>query len=572
MRMGLSGLMFGICTGTCLFAAASQAQLNEEVPGKPQGKLVKRTYTSAIDGAAIDYALWLPPGYEPGRNWPLIVFLHGSGEGKNWKSPTVPKASVPVMGKLSDLPFLVVFPLMRGSWSISGMAERDVLDTIDDVVANFAVDADRVHLTGLSLGAFAGWRIATAYPDRFASLALFSGGGLPELAVNLRHIPVQMFHGAQDKNVRVRNSRELVAAMREADISIEYMEYPQGKHAIWQQVYESRLLYQWMRNQTRVKSPRRISYRTHTLSHPGAYWARIEGVLDPSEPAYVDVFVPNGGNAVMVHVDNVAKLRLSPPKELLGGKTPLFRSPGKPFVTEQTELGWVLGFGDQESQLLSKKPGLSGPIQDVFCDSFVIVAASKGDQATIARWNQVVRASLAWTSQLVSQKITVIPAGQITPEIMERSNLICFGDVDNNPILAKLADRLPLRAEGGRIWLADKALSEAVAGFVMVYPNPLAPDRYVVVCSGLPNPVTRLAALALGPTSLHPPHNEDLLLMGADGSVLRLGEEERPIPARATMGRRLPSRGLLFDRSWRLTDAAKTWLRSIPSGRAQEKG
>ncbi len=539
----------------------------QPTPGLPTGTLTKQTYTSPIDGAAIEYALWLPPNYEGQASWPMIVFLHGSGQGTNWKSPTEPQASVPVLGDLSDLPFIVAFPLMRGSWSISALAERDVLDTIAAVKGRFPVDPDRVHLVGLSLGGFAGWRIACRYPDEFASLTVFCGGGEPDLAVNLRNIPLQVCHGASDPSVPVSRSREMVAALEKAAIPVNYAEYPQGKHIIWREALGNRLLYQWMVQQVRDRHPRRISYRTNNLRYASAYWATVESILDPSAPAYIDVFAPPGQDLILVHADNVGRLVLDlPPQVLDPNRTPSFMVNDKPLSPRRTERGWVLELGDVPEGPPVKRPGLSGPIQDVLNDVFVVSIPSQGEPEELRRWQEAAIKGMGWLRGLVYNGVRFAPAEEVSPEIMHGANLICFGTATNNPVLGQLAGEIPLRFEHQRLLLGDEPLSAWAVAFAMIYPNPLAPDRYIVVCSGRPDAAGKLARLVLTPPPLSPPLAEDLVVMLGNGQLVPWGESPSELPEGVPpTGARNPGRGPVFDNGWRLDAEARQWLHSIPN-------
>ncbi len=550
-----------IVASACSGPAAAQ-----RTEPRPHGTLTKQTYVSPVDGAAIDYALWLPPSYEQGGSWPLIVDLHGSGQGTDWQAPTTPKGAVPVLGELSDLPFVVVFPLLRGSSSISAQAERDVIDTIADVTSRFKVDPDRVHLVGLSFGGFAAWSIACRYPHVFASLTTFSAGGEPDLAVNLRHVPTQVYHGGKDGRVKAALSREMVAAMGEADIPVRYVEEPDGYHTVWRAVLGDRAFYEWLADQTRVRTPRRISYRTHSLRHASAYWLTIESMLDPAEPAYADVFVPPGTAEVMIHGENLARLILDPPHDVLGPEVrPRFMVNDGPVEVERTDRGWVLHLSGDSPAEPEKRPGLSGPIQDVFHDPFVVAVASRGEPRDVARWQAAAASAMSWTQGMVTANVRVVPADQVTREMMAAAHLICFGTPANHPVLAELVGRLPLHAADGRLLLEGDPLSPWAVSFVMIYPNPLAPARYIVVCSGRPEATGRLAAVALTPPTLNPPPIEDLLVMQGDGRLVPWGGGAEPADNREVpMGARVPARGPVFDRHWQLTPEARDWLRDIP--------
>ena len=281
-----------------------------------RGHFGKHKYVSPVDGATIEYGLWYPPNYDTSKAWPLIVFLHGSASKKNWYAPTLAKAGIPVRTVRSDLPFLVVFPLMRGTWSINGPSERDVLDTIEDVKQRARVDPDRIHLTGVSYGGFAAWALAAHYPQMFASLTVFASGGQPELVENLRNIPTRVFHGTADTNVRLLESQRMVEAMQVAHIPVEFTVFQGVQHVCWRKPYADKAFYAWMAARRRDAHPRRISYRTRSLRYNRAYWATIDSMIDSAHPANIDVFIP-GGSQIMIHAENVGRLTLDPPSDLI---------------------------------------------------------------------------------------------------------------------------------------------------------------------------------------------------------------------------------------------------------------
>ena len=523
---------------------------------------------SPIDGAAIDYALWYPADYDPAKPWPLIVFLHGSGEGAGWAEPTRPHAGIPVRTAKPDLPFLVVSPLMRGTWSINGPAERDVLDTIADVQSRANVDPNQIHLTGLSLGAFAGWAIAAHYPDRFASLSLFAGGGQPEVVSNLLHVPTWVFHGSADHNVPVSESVRMVRAMEDAELPVRYTQTPGGKHACWVQPYAGRTLYDWMAGLTRVREPRRITHRTTGLRYNQAYWATIESMVDPARPALIDVFVPEGSQ-VYVHADNVDRLILQPPPSVVPpGTTPTFFVNNQPVEAEARPSGWALTLADISEGPLRKRHGLSGPIQDVFYDPFVVVTADGEDPVVNATWAQAAHYAFKWAQTLTFQDFKFTSADQVTPELIQSSNLICFGNPECHSILAQVADRLPLVFRRSGLLISGRKASAQIMGLVMIYPNPLNPDRYLVVCSGHPKAVAPLAALILRPPYLSPTPLEDLVVITRENDLLLRDPASAPTSQPQWMARRIPPRGAVFDGNWQLPASVVERLIQGPSDNA----
>lgn len=161
----------------------------------------------------IDYLLFLPADYgkDPSKHWPLMLFLHGSGE-RGTDINLVKKHGPPKnVEQKPDFPFIVVSPQCPpGLWW-----QTDVLSALlDDVSTQYAVDQNRVYLTGLSMGGFGTWALAAKEPQRFAAIVPMCGGGNPATAERLKDIPIWVFHGEKDTSVPILKSQEMVDAPR----------------------------------------------------------------------------------------------------------------------------------------------------------------------------------------------------------------------------------------------------------------------------------------------------------------------------------------------------------------------
>ena len=197
--------------------------------------------------AKMDYLLFLPPGYEKaGRNWPLILFLHGSGEcGTNLD---LVKRHGPPKFVLShpDFPFILVAPQTRGGWD-----NHALMALLDDVAGKYRVESSQIYLTGLSLGGGGAWSLAAAHPEKFAAVVPVSGVGDPAAAAKLATLPIWVFHGEKDTIISVEWSRKMVAAIKAAGGTINYTEYPGANHNIWARTYNDPDLYFWLLDQKR---------------------------------------------------------------------------------------------------------------------------------------------------------------------------------------------------------------------------------------------------------------------------------------------------------------------------------
>ncbi len=204
---------------------------------------------------SLDYLLHLPPGYSRRGRFPLILFLHGSGErGSNVevvKRHGIPKAVV----QWTDFPFITVSPQCpeHTTWIMQADA---LLLLLDDVMRRYAVDPARVYLTGLSMGGYGAWYLGSEHPERFAAVVPVCGGfngllGYPERVCGLRYTPVWAFHGAKDKIVSPSESRILVRKLRSCGGSVRLTIYPDAGHDCWTRTYANPRLYAWLAQQRR---------------------------------------------------------------------------------------------------------------------------------------------------------------------------------------------------------------------------------------------------------------------------------------------------------------------------------
>ncbi len=124
-------------------------------------------------------------------------------------------------------------------------------------MANYAVDSNRIYLTGLSMGGFGTWRLALRYPERFAAIVPIAGGyitesdAIPENICDLKDVPIWAFHGAQDTVVLPRQSEIMVNALQGCDGHVRFTPYTGAEHeGSWQLAYADPELYEWLLQQT----------------------------------------------------------------------------------------------------------------------------------------------------------------------------------------------------------------------------------------------------------------------------------------------------------------------------------
>ncbi len=197
-----------------------------------------------------DYLLYLPQEYhESQKEWPLVVFLHGSGAAGTDIRKVHRRAGPPkLVAQGKEFPFILLSPQHKSGtrWS------NDYLEALlDQTVDRYRVDTDRIYLTGLSGGGRGAWSFAMAHPDRFAALAVISARSIPEGAPRIKHLPIWVFHGAKDPLVPLSAAEKMVQALNEAGADVQYTVYPEAGHNAWTRTYKNPGLYEWMLSHTR---------------------------------------------------------------------------------------------------------------------------------------------------------------------------------------------------------------------------------------------------------------------------------------------------------------------------------
>lgn len=213
------------------------------LPGNQHSQVFEKTVTKTLK---CGYLMFLPENYgNEHQRWPLIVFLHGAGARGNDPQKVKRRHGPPkIVEKQKDFPFIVVSPQCPKDDFWSDRVEV-LINLLDDIVARYKVDTERIYLTGLSMGGYGTWSLAYEYPERFAAIAPICGGGKRFMAPKLKDIPIWVFHGAKDEAVPLEESERMVDAIRKHGGNVKLTIYPNAGHDSWTQTYDNQQLYDW---------------------------------------------------------------------------------------------------------------------------------------------------------------------------------------------------------------------------------------------------------------------------------------------------------------------------------------
>jgi predicted peptidase len=229
-----------------------------------------------VDGVSYRYQVYVPVDYSPKKRWPVVLFLHGSGErGEDGSVQAQAGIGSAIRSDRQRFPMIVVMPQARPNTRWSGAMAAQAMQALEKSITEFHGDRQRVYLTGLSMGGQGVWLLAAAHPHTFAALAPISSflrlendddvtdptvdrallAQFPELrakdpaaamAQRIGKTPVWIFHGGNDDLVLPENARQMDRAMRNAGGEVRYSEYAGVNHGAWDRAYAEPELIPWL--------------------------------------------------------------------------------------------------------------------------------------------------------------------------------------------------------------------------------------------------------------------------------------------------------------------------------------
>jgi predicted peptidase len=256
--------------------ASTEIPEQKPVPS-PEGGISTTSYDgytmhvfTDAQGNSLHYYLYVPQNYNPAQKYPLVLLLHGGGErskptntavqnekvllndayaqvwSANYNAPGNPQIqqywpSFVVIPQLSTGQNWVNVPVHGGSYSqptqpATGLlVAKEILDALQKEYTG--IDANRLYVTGLSLGGYGTWDAIERWPNYFAAAVPIAGAGDPSKASVLKNLPIWAFHGSADTTVPVSGSRDMIAAIQAAGGRPRYTEFPGQGHGVWNWVY-----------------------------------------------------------------------------------------------------------------------------------------------------------------------------------------------------------------------------------------------------------------------------------------------------------------------------------------------
>lgn len=193
--------------------------------------IFRHAHVSSIDGIPQPYSVAIPKDYDPEKDYPLLVMLHGSGVDER---SFIRENAILARG----LNGIAMAPKARGlsDW-YQGDSGRDVFECLEDVRRRYAIDAERIFLYGFSMGGYGAWRLGLRRASLFAGVAILSaplshgGEDLTPLLEKVENVPLFVVHGTADTSIPIDEARRAVAILRKRNYpQLTYLEIEGAGH------------------------------------------------------------------------------------------------------------------------------------------------------------------------------------------------------------------------------------------------------------------------------------------------------------------------------------------------------
>ncbi len=279
-------------------------------PSKAKNSLLF-AFLSSQDRSLQFYKLSIPEGFDPNKDYPLIIDLHGSGSPYTmdfFKSMFI--AGKPSQDK-SNIEAIVASPWGRGNNRYMGMAETDVWDVMRDVKHTFNIDEDRQYLCGFSMGGYGTWMLSIHAPEHWAAIAVCAGGdrGAPAesgLALNIADVPVLIWHGESDGTVPITYAEKMQDALQAVGNMPEMIIVPERGHDF--RAEDRVLVYNWLLSHER-ESLTEFSYISYSLTSKGRNGVEVLDIF-PAATVFPILELEIIGNAVEIKSKNTSRIRV----------------------------------------------------------------------------------------------------------------------------------------------------------------------------------------------------------------------------------------------------------------------
>jgi predicted esterase len=488
-----------------------------EAPWTRKTGLVVRGYRSEIDGSVQPYGLVIPEtfDFDSGKPQRLDIWYHGRGNTLS-ELKFIDQRENDV-GKLVTDQAIVLHPYGRYCNANKFAGEMDTFEALEQVKKHYPIDPDRISVRGFSMGGAVTWHMATHHAGLWSAAA--PGAGFAESAIYAKVMEKDpkpawyelKLHSLYDATKYAANlaqcptiaySGSIDPQKQAADIMAEYLakEGMELTHVIGEGMGHkfdevsleiiNRTVDEWA-EKPKNKYPDKINFVTYTLRYNTMNWLTVDALDEHWTEARVRAEV-KGANSIQIRSKNIGALTVEIPPQCSGknitininNKELIVPNGSRSISLIQDNNTWRLNKSNSSAKL-DKRHGLQGPIDDAFMDSFIFVLPTgKESSSSLSDWvdSESEDARLQWWRQFRGEP-RVKRDVDLTKEDIQNNHLILWGDPASNSVLRRIQKSIPVTWDKNQFELNGKRYDSTTHLPVLIYPNPLNPDRYVVLNS-----------------------------------------------------------------------------------------
>ena len=485
-------------------------------------------YRSRIDDSFQPYGLVIPANYPITLKQPRRLDLWFHGRGEKVAEVQFLTQQLKSTGQYTPRNTFVLHPYGRYCNAFKFAGEIDVLELLDYIKTQLPIDSKLISVRGFSMGGAGCWQFATHYPDLWYAanpgagfsetkefLNFFQNENVvqsapsyeqtlwnlydcPPWSRNLLSCPTVAYSGEIDKQKQAADIME--ESLKEHGVQMTHIIGPDTAHKIHEDSkteIEARME-AIARNSKTAGIPTQIDFTTYSLRYHQHHWITLHGLHEHWKESNVRARID--GSSIIATTTNVSDLEFifTAGQWKTQPATPITitidgQNLSGPLPQSDQSWNWRVRNTDGKwhaskntSSKLTKKPGLQGPIDDAFLDRFIFVLPSQTSKdELVEKWTaeESQHAMTHWRKHFRGD-IREIKDIELTEKEIAESNLILFGDSDSNSIIKRIANQLPVHWSDEEIRIGTVKVARKGHVPILIYPNPLNPDRYIVLNSG----------------------------------------------------------------------------------------
>jgi predicted peptidase len=505
--------------------ARAQAFVQGKAPWTRQTGLVVRGYRSKIDGSVQPYGMVVP---ETGFAGPQRLDLWCHGRFEDTTELGFMQQRRTQVGMAQPKSGLVLHPFGRFSCANKFAGEVDLFEAMEHAKKFYPIDEDRLIIRGFSMGGAAAWQFGVHYADLWCAaspgagfaetsqfLKVFQGEDVDaappyqkklwhwydatDSALNFAMCPLVAYSGELDKQKQAADIMERALLAEQLDMvhiigpKTEHKIHPDSAAEIERRLGD-------IATAGRDRCPDEVHFATWTLRYNKMRWIVVDALQQHWQRTRVHARIKSDRD-VEIKTQNIAALTLDMPAghcTLMPFEKPRVKIDGAELEVRRprSDRSWLVHLRKEKGQWqetlhstagtdLAKAHGLQGPIDDAFMSSFLHVRPTgKALHEAGQAWakNEMERAVYEWRRQFRGDA-PMKDDSAVTEQDLAQSNLILWGDPSSNALLKRIIDKLPLQWTAEGFTLKGKSYTAGKAMPVMIYPNPLNPQRYIVLNS-----------------------------------------------------------------------------------------